>query len=179
MALKARMREDPCWEEHVREPLDLSALERGSESIAVSRTCESSVTKEANGPAAWVRSSRVLLRQSWRKSWRTDCIGTLSRTRADASTKCDWSHVGGLSFPGGLRRTWNVPSSRISQELPAGIRSVLRDRESSGHVGKIKLNSSKETGVDMNWDIRISGVAYEDSRGSGKWSRTILDSEAP
>jgi hypothetical protein len=37
----------------------------------------------------------------------------------------------------------------MSQELPAGIRSILRDRESSGHVGKIELNSSKEIGVDM------------------------------
>jgi hypothetical protein len=72
--------------------------------------------------------------------------------------KWDSSHVGGVFFAGGLRRIWNVPSSRMSQELPAGIRSILRDRESSGHVGKIEMNSSKEIGVDM---MRVKSVFLE------------------
>ena len=41
----------------------------------------------------------------------------------------------------------------MSQALPAGIRSILRDRASSGHDKKVELNSSKEAGVDMMIDV--------------------------
>lgn len=58
--------------------------------------------------------------------------------------------MGGVSFAG-EGGTKNLERAYLAdvQELPAGIRSVLRDREPSGHVEKVELNSSKEVGVDM------------------------------
>jgi len=112
----------------------------GSAMTGVSSTCAKSVKNDAKFPVKLANSWCVRLRQFRVRSIRADCMSCEFSTHFAGAMEYASRNIGKSWFRA-FCRIWNVPSSRLSHELPGPRGSVLKASKSCGHVGKESLNA--------------------------------------